>query len=142
MLDVPQGAEDLPAVPLTVLPHASTGGAAESTIIVQRGAEIVAVLETNTSKTILLYGVFPNPFNPSTTIDFQLYEPTSVDLRILDVGGRLVRALENGRVMDAGRNQVEWNGLDDRGRPVASGTYVIRIEAGSIIETRAMVLVR
>jgi len=84
----------------------------------------------------------PNPFNPLTTISFELPEPTRVTLRIFDVSGRLVRVLMGGRGLAAGRHEVVWNGEDESGRQVAAGVYRCRLEAGSFSETRLMALVK
>jgi Ca-activated chloride channel homolog len=86
---------------------------------------------------------YPNPFNPSTTIRYRLesMSPVPVALIVYDVLGRSVRTLV-AETKTAGEYFVEWNGMDDRGRPVASGTYLYRLTAGTQLTTRAMVLVR
>lgn len=84
---------------------------------------------------------YPNPFNPSTTIRFQLRERIFVSLIVYDVNGRQVKELLH-RVCDAGENTAPWDGTDDRGKPVHSGTYVYTLEAGELLEARKMVLVR
>lgn len=68
----------------------------------------------------------PNPFNPSTRIHFALSEPGDVKIRVYDVAGRLVRTLDAGH-RPAGESSIPWNGLDDRGRSVASGSYVVQL---------------
>jgi subtilisin family serine protease len=68
----------------------------------------------------------PNPFNPSTTIHFDLVTATAVDLLIYDVSGRLVRTLVNYR-MPRGEHQFEWDGLNDRGVRVTAGVYFYRL---------------
>jgi len=82
----------------------------------------------------------PNPFNPTTTIEFTLASPMRVSLDVYDVAGRLVTKLLDGPA--AGRRVVTWNGLDDAGRPVNSGVYFYRLVAGSVIETRKMLLLK
>ena len=84
---------------------------------------------------------YPNPFNPVTTIVFNLGKPTRVSLRIYDAGGRLVRTLlEEPR--GAGRHRLVWDGCDDSGRGVASGVYLYRLTGAGVDRTRKMVLVR
>jgi hypothetical protein len=68
----------------------------------------------------------PNPFNPSTKIHFDLPRAGRVDVEIYDVGGRLVRSLEGGR-LDAGAHEVAWNGKDQNGAAIGSGVYFIRL---------------
>ena len=84
---------------------------------------------------------YPNPFNPATTIRFTLGEAVRVRLRIYDVSGRFVRELTDGR-RGAGQHSETWDGMDQAGRGVSSGVYFYRLEAGSFIETKKMVLAR
>jgi endonuclease I len=82
----------------------------------------------------------PNPFRPTTTIRFDLPARAAVTLRIYDVAGRLVRSLVVGSPMDAGRHEAVWNGRSESGRAVGAGLYFCRLEAGSLSQTRRMVL--
>ncbi|MEZ4388836.1 MAG: FlgD immunoglobulin-like domain containing protein [Candidatus Krumholzibacteriia bacterium] len=84
---------------------------------------------------------FPNPFNPATTIRFALPESQPVRLTIYGVDGRRVATLADGD-FPAGRHEVTWYGRDVAGRPVASGTYVYRIEAGPYSAVRKMTLMK
>ena len=84
---------------------------------------------------------YPNPFNPSTTIRFELRERLMVSLRVYDINGREVKQVLH-RVCEAGANVVEWDGTDARGDAVRSGTYIYILEAGELLETRKMVLMR
>ena len=63
-------------------------------------------------------------------------------LRVFDMAGRLVRNLVTAEPHTPGRHEVVWNGRDDSGRQVASGTYFYRLEAGGFFETKRMVLVK
>jgi len=83
----------------------------------------------------------PNPFNPSTRIEFGLAAPAQVRLRIYDAAGRLVRELAN-EIVPAGRHVVDWDGRNAIGVAAASGIYFYRLEAGSFTETRKMVLLK
>ncbi len=84
---------------------------------------------------------YPNPFNPRTTIRYTLDAASPVRLTIYAVDGRLVRRLEDGS-REAGEHRVVWDGLDGGGRAAPSGTYLYRLEAGPVRETRTMSLVR
>jgi hypothetical protein len=88
-----------------------------------------------------LVGAVPNPFNPQTTIKYVLPEAGSVRLRLYDVQGRLVRTLVDGS-RAAGANEVRWDGRDNTGRSMASGTYFARLEQGSQHSVKSLVLVR
>lgn len=88
-----------------------------------------------------LHQNWPNPFNPMTTISFDLPAASSVRLQLLDVAGRVVRELVH-EDMGPGTHKVQWDGRDDQGVKVASGVYLYRIKAGSFSETRKLVLVQ
>ncbi len=103
------------------------------------GGGISAVGDTPSA--FALTGVVPNPFNPKTTIYFNLPQTQNVSLRLYDVQGRLIRDLVNG-VKQVGSNQVDWDGRDSSGRAVASGTYFARLESEGLTSVKSMVLVR
>lgn len=84
---------------------------------------------------------YPNPFNPETTIKFALPEAQDVRLEIFNIRGQRVRTLVS-EGMAAGHHTVIWNGTDQGGRNVASGTYFYRIQAGPLNETHRMMLVK
>lgn len=84
---------------------------------------------------------FPNPFNPSTTIEYQLSTPGRVRLRIYDMSGRMVRTLVDAD-LDAGPHRAAWNGFDEHGMQAPAGVYLYRLEAGAHRETRRMTLLK
>ena len=84
---------------------------------------------------------YPNPFNPATRIVFRLDRDAQATLRVFDVHGRLVRTLVDS-YLAAGPRTVEWDGRDDRGRPLASGTYYMRLQGGGTYVTRAVSLLK
>ena len=107
-------------------------------------SELVPPGDSGLPKAYALYQNFPNPFNPSTTIRYDIPERNgSVPVRIClyDIRGRLVRRLVDDR-MAAGRYQVHWDGRDDRGGAMPSGVYLYRTVAGDYMTTRKMVLAR
>jgi len=87
-------------------------------------------------QSIALEQNFPNPFNPSTTIGFQLPEAQDVLLQVFDMLGREVATLANGR-MAAGSYSVRWDATG-----LASGMYVYRLQAGGFTATKKLMLVR
>jgi hypothetical protein len=89
-----------------------------------------------------LYDAYPNPFNPQTAIVFDLPRPAELNLKIYDMSGRLVRVLVNGTMTQAGRRQVLWNGRDDSGREVSSGSYFVRMTCDGANDVRKVMLVR
>jgi len=84
----------------------------------------------------------PNPFNPHTTIDFGLAAPGSVDLKIYDLAGRLVRTLLTREPVAGRGGSARWYGRDDSGRSVAAGVYVCRLESGEHAATMPVVLLK
>ena len=86
--------------------------------------------------------IYPNPFNPVTTLSYDLPRSSSVSLRIFDVGGRVVKTLVAEEYHAAGRFEVRWNGHDDGGRMVPSGTYFARMQAGNEAVTRKVMLLK
>lgn len=72
--------------------------------------------------------IVPNPFNPETMIRFALPARTTVTAEVYSVDGKLVRTLEKNRAFAAGATELHWNGIDDRGAPVASGVYFVRVK--------------
>ncbi len=88
-----------------------------------------------------LAGNRPNPFNPRTTVSFDLAAAGRVTLDVFDLRGRLVRTLVDER-LPAGRHDVLWDGRDAGGRETASGVYLCRLRAGGADQMRKMTLVR
>jgi hypothetical protein len=83
----------------------------------------------------------PNPFNPLTTIEFDLAEEGHVTLRIYDISGRMVRALVDDK-LPRQRHSILWNATDDRGNPVASGVYLYQLEGEAFTATRKLVVLK
>ncbi|MDX2475278.1 MAG: family 16 glycosylhydrolase [Candidatus Krumholzibacteria bacterium] len=89
-----------------------------------------------------LHPCYPNPFNPATTISFDLAAPATVNLAIYDVAGKLVRTLVAAEAVGAGRHEIMWQGRDETGRLSAAGIYFYRLDAGDYSATRRMTLVK
>lgn len=85
-------------------------------------------------------GNYPNPFNPTTTISYNLAQPTTASLKIYDTRGRLVKTMFNNQVVSHG--QVVWNGSSDTGASMASGVYFYRLEGKGVSLTQKMLLVK
>jgi hypothetical protein len=84
---------------------------------------------------------FPNPFNPTTTISFNLPTVSNVSLTIFNILGQEVTSVVNERLA-AGNHVFEWDGHDGYGSPVASGIYFYRLEAGDYRSIRKMTLLK
>ena len=83
----------------------------------------------------------PNPFNPVTTLAFELPASGSVELSVYNAAGKRVATLLDGHA-EAGRRSVRWRGVDDAGRPVASGVYFFRLELDGETVSRKGVLLK
>lgn len=90
---------------------------------------------------LALQGNHPNPFNPSTRIDFSLARSGRVRLDVFDVRGRLVRNLVADE-LGAGPHTAVWNGADDSGRAQATGVYLVRLRTDDGVKAHKMALMK
>ena len=86
-------------------------------------------------------GNYPNPFNPMTRLRFALPNSGHVEVTVYDVKGRAVRNLVN-RDYPQGRHEVVWDGRDDSGQVLSSGTYLYQVKAGGSVVSGKMVLMK
>jgi hypothetical protein len=89
----------------------------------------------------ILFQNYPNPFNPSTSVKFQVPKTSDVTVKIYDMLGQEVRTLFAGEVM-RGTYTVEWDGLNDAGQQMSSGSYIYRMIAGEFMQAKKMVYVK
>lgn len=101
-------------------------------------------IENEIQETITSYELlqnYPNPFNASTIISFNIPEEAHVKLAIYDATGRLVRTLTD-RFLPVGKHSIVWNGTASDGRVVATGMYFYRLESGSFVARKKLLLVK
>ena len=84
----------------------------------------------------------PNPFNPTTTIKYEVREAGLVSLKIYNVAGQLVKTLVDGQKVAGQVYEANWNGLNDSGQPVSSGVYFYKLVAKNFTQTKKMVLLK
>ena len=84
---------------------------------------------------------FPNPFNPVTSLRYDLPEDGLVNIRVYDMMGRVVKTLVNSS-QTAGYKSIRWNATNDRNEPVSAGLYLYTIQAGEFRQTKKMVLLK
>lgn len=84
---------------------------------------------------------YPNPFNPETTIRFEMPASGQVTVKVYNTLGQLVQTLVEGAI-DAGSHTVTWNGRDHAGQTVPSGMYFYRMDAAGFSDTRQMILLK
>lgn len=117
-------------------------------ILADRQAQIIPVVikaeeidRPQQPRSFALMNAAPNPFNPSTTIQFALPEATHVRLEIYNVVGQLVRTLING-MRPAGYHMAQWDGRSDTGQVTASGLYIYRLTTEKFTEQKKMTLLK
>jgi hypothetical protein len=88
-----------------------------------------------------LLGNYPNPFNPTTNIQYTLGEQTHVTLRVYNTLGQVVATLVND-VQAPGYKSIVWNGKNDSGAPVASGLYIYTLTAGNVVKSDRMLFMK
>ncbi len=107
--------------------------------------DVTAIAPTESADVMPLHAYLgvarPNPFNPSTRVSFGLEAAGRAELRVYDLGGRLVRLLVD-QVLEAGVHEVIWDGRDSAGQPVASGLYFVRMETPGFHGTQKLALVK
>lgn len=85
---------------------------------------------------------YPNPFNPRTTIPFKVLKTGRITMTVYNILGQKVKVLVDAQFEAGTTTQVEWDGTDDFGRPVASGMYLYRIQQDAFATSRRMILMR
>jgi photosystem II stability/assembly factor-like uncharacterized protein len=110
--------------------------AIDQTVEVEAPKQISSIPET-----FALHANFPNPFNPSTAIKYDLSQQVEVQLVIFDLTGRHVRTLVN-QTQQAGRYVIIWDGRNEQGEALATGLYIYQLRAGNYMHARRMALVR
>ena len=84
---------------------------------------------------------YPNPFNPSTQISFDLIENSATEVSVWNLLGQKITTLFSGE-LNAGRHTVTFNGKDVNGNTLPSGVYIYRVEAGNNVSTKKMMLLK
>ena len=101
----------------------------------------VSIFDETLPITYNLYNAYPNPFNPITTLRYDLPEDAMVNITIYDMMGRKVSTLVSNQ-KTAGFKSIQWNATNDKGQPVSAGLYLYTIQAGEFRQTKKMVLLK
>ncbi len=131
----------LPTARVTTLPAGGSGinppgSTAPGTRFTFNVTTSVSVISNNVPSEYKLFNNYPNPFNPNTTIRFNLMKAGDVKLRVYDITGRLIKTLINQR-LTAGEFKVDFAGTD-----LSSGVYIYRIETSDFKDTKKMMLLK
>ena len=103
--------------------------------------EQVSIIDETLPIAYNLYNAYPNPFNPITTLRYDLPEDANVNITIYDMMGRLVSNLVSSQ-QRAGYKSIQWNATNNIGQPVSAGLYLYTIQAGDYTQTKKMVLLK
>ena len=114
--------------------------------VASSGQEVKAVAQLSSARLMprqyALFANFPNPFNPSTSIEYALPEAAEVELAIYDILGQTVQTLVANELQGAGYYRLTWDGRDRAGRSVSSGMYFYRLATPGFTQTRKMILLK
>jgi len=87
------------------------------------------------------YQNHPNPFNPKTTLKYDLPKDSFVDITIYDMLGNVVNNLVNTN-QSSGYKSIQWDATNNQGEPVSAGVYLYKIQAGDFVDTKKMILLK
>jgi hypothetical protein len=110
-------------------------------LVVPSAARFILKREPVIPISFALHQNFPNPFNPITTLRYDLPSDAMVTLTVFDMLGREITQLVN-TTQDAGFRSVQWNGTDSFGKSVGAGVYLYHLRTGSFSQVRKMVLLK
>jgi FlgD Ig-like domain len=134
--------EDEAYCAITVWKVGASDLSAEGTYTLHVAADEFSLVQEETLPAVTRMGeIYPNPFNPQTTIHYELARTTQVDLAVFDVKGRRIATLVRS-ALPAGRYRQVWNGLDSSGHPAASGVYMIRLSGDGTTDLKKMTLLK
>lgn len=104
-------------------------------------AEWQSVANAEVPEVISLHANYPNPFNPTTKISYDINTATHVNLTIYNTRGQEIKTLVDG-VQSAGSKTVTWDGTNNSGQKVAGGIYLYRLQANGVVKTNKMTLLK
>nr|WP_321268670.1 T9SS type A sorting domain-containing protein [uncultured Sulfurimonas sp.] len=110
-------------------------------IIHVEGESVPSAVHDQKPVLLSIKGIYPNPFNPSTTIEFSLSQTGNVHIVIYNMIGQKIRDLFNGTI-NRGLHSQMWNGRDNQGGTVSSGVYLCHLTMGEQVASRQMLLLR
>ena len=108
---------------------------------IDEGATLSTGYVKNIPQNFSLYQNYPNPFNPTTLIRYDLPKEGLVNFKIYDMMGRVVKTLVK-KSQTAGYKDIQWNGTNNRNKPVPAGLYVYMIESGEFRQSKKMILLK
>ena len=125
----------------TVTIYSNDSDEEEVIIYLYGETETLSIDEIPIPDKFTLHQNHPNPFNPITTLRYDLPEDALVNITIYDMMGRRISTLVNNQ-QSSGYKSVRWNATNDKGSPVSAGLYLYTIQAGKFRQTKKMVLLK
>ena len=104
-------------------------------------SEILSNISTQKTSEFKLSNAYPNPFNPITTLKYELPKDSFVDVTVYDLLGNVVNNLVNTN-QSSGYKSVQWDATNNQGEPVSAGVYLYKIQAGNFSQTKKMILLK
>jgi len=117
------------------------GAGREATFWTYQNVSGVPAVDEAPARTLIMASNYPNPFNPTTTIQFESTKPGHATVEIFDIRGRLIRLLLDADLPEGGHSVV-WNGRGETGAPVSSGVYLYRVNFAGEHEMRRVLLLK
>ncbi|NOZ75674.1 MAG: T9SS type A sorting domain-containing protein [FCB group bacterium] len=122
----------------TALSASSSNGPFDLTV---DGTQLRVIENSSIPTDYRLYPAYPNPFNPATTLRYDIPEEAEIRIHIYDITGRTILRIDSGK-QPAGSYRIRWNGRDVRGNQVSDGMYLVRFTAGNFSQTQKIVLLK
>jgi hypothetical protein len=110
-------------------------------LVFPRPCGLVSAIDQTPGASTVTIEAFPNPFNPDVEIRLQVPKAGRVSVSVFDVSGRRVAGIHDGHLV-AGEHRFRWTGSNDHGEAAASGTYFVRVDAGSRAQTTKVTLLK
>ena len=98
------------------------------------------ILSSNNNNSYI-EGNYPNPFNPTTTIDFNLDVDSNIILAIYDINGKMIKEIKN-EYLESGYYSISWNGKNSNNLEVSSGTYICKLVSDSYSDQIKLLLIK
>jgi hypothetical protein len=105
------------------------------------GCEQVSMIDETFPITYKLYNAYPNPFNPTTTLHYELPLESLVSLNIYDLMGHNIKFIISNK-QPAGHHSIKWDATNNLGEPVSAGMYIYMIQVGEFRQVKKMVLLK
>jgi flagellar hook assembly protein FlgD len=107
-----------------------------------KAAEVDDQVKVSTPKHTELLAAYPNPFNPMTKISYNLSTDAVVNLSVYNITGQEVQRIITNEFRSAGVYRTTWNGQDAFGTVIPSGTYIIVLKAGDVVQSKKVVFIK